>query len=137
LFTLGNFVSSALAAVVAVLGMAVLVTPVFGHHSTAAYDCTRVVTLKGAVTSLEWRNPHVRIHVDAPDAGGKMIHWDVETWGTGQMSVRGLTNGFLKAGDRVSIEVFVSKDKTPHAFVHILTLADGTMVDGPPVDLRN
>jgi hypothetical protein len=126
-----------LAAAVAILAMAATVGPVFAHHSSAAYDCTKVVTIKGAVTSLEWRNPHVRIHVNVPDAGGKIINWDAETWGTGQMSVRGLTNGFLKAGDHVSIEVFVSKDRTPHAFVHILTLADGTMVDGPPVDFRN
>jgi Family of unknown function (DUF6152) len=125
-----------LAAAVAMLAMAASVGPVFAHHSSAAYDCTKVVTLKGAVTSLEWRNPHVRIHLNVPDAGGKIINWDVETWGTGQMSVRGLTNGFLKAGDRVSIEVFVSKDRTPNAFVHILTLADGTMVDGPPVDIK-
>src|SRR5262245_37124876 len=28
------------------------------HHSTAAYDTTKVVTLKGSVTSVDWRNPH-------------------------------------------------------------------------------
>ena len=128
---------SALAAAGAALAMAVLVKPVFAHHSTAAYDCTKVVTLKGAVTSLEWRNPHVRIHLNAPDAAGKIINWDVETWGTGQMSVRGMTNGFLKPGDHVSIDAFVAKDRTPRAFVHILTLSDGTLVDGPPVDFRN
>ena len=126
-----------LAVVIAILGMAVSVRPLFAHHSTAAYDCTKIVTLKGAVTSLEWRNPHVRIHVDAPDAGGKMTHWDVETWGTGQMSVRGLTNGFLKPGDHVSTDVFVAKDGNLRAVVHTLTLPDGRTMDGPPTDFDN
>ena len=116
-----------------VLALAIL----FAHHSSAAYDSTKVVTLNGSVTSLDWRNPHVRIHVDAPDAQGHIVNWDVETWGLGQMSLRGLTNGFLKPGDRVRIDVFVSKDGTHRAFVRMLTLPDGTKVDGPPEDVKN
>jgi len=105
------------------------------HHSTAAYDTTKVITLKGAVTSVDWRNPHVRIHLNVSDADGHLVNWDVETWGTGQMSVRGLTNDFLKPGDRVSIDVFVMKDHSARAFVRVLTLPDGHLVDGPPADL--
>src|SRR5437870_2072987 len=77
----------------------------FAHHSSAAYDSTKVVTIKGTVTGVDWRNPHVRIHLDVPDADGRIVHWDAETWGTGQLSVRGVTNGFIKPGDRVSIDV--------------------------------
>lgn len=108
--------------------------PLFAHHSTAAYDSTKVVTMRGAVTSVDWRNPHVRIHVNVPDANGRLVNWDVETWGTGQMSVRGWTNGFLNPGDHVRIDVFVAKDGTPRAFVRMLTLPDGQVVDGPPAD---
>ena len=107
------------------------------HHSTAAYDNSKVVTIKGVVTSLDFRNPHVRIYLDVPDTGGKVVHWGVETWGTGQMSLRGLTNGFVKPGDRVSIDVFVSKDGSHKAFVRVLTLPDGTTVDGLPADIKN
>lgn len=121
----------------AVFGLAASAMPLVAHHSTAAYDNTKVVTIKGAVTSLDWRNPHVRIHVNVPDADGRIVNWDVETWGTGQLSLRGLTNGFLKPGDRVSIDVFLAKDGTPRAFVRILTLPDGARVDGPPADLKN
>jgi len=117
------------------LAIALAVMPLFAHHSTAAYDTTKVVTIKGCVTSLDWRNPHVRIHVDVPDADRRIVNWDVETWGTGQLSVRGLTNGFLKPGDRVSIDVFLAKDGTPRAFVRTLTLPDGQTVDGPPADV--
>ena len=117
------------------LAIAPAVMPLFAHHSTAAYDTTKVVTIKGSVTSLDWRNPHVRIHLDVADADRRIVNWDVETWGTGQLSVRGLTNGFLKPGDRVSIDVFLAKDGTPRAFVRTLTLPDGQTVDGPPADV--
>ena len=106
------------------------------HHSTAAYDVSKNVTLKGVVTSVDWRNPHVHIHVDVPNVDGSKINWDTETWGIGQMSVRGLTNGFLKPGDRISIEVFVAKDGAHTAFVRNLKLPDGGIVDGPPADLK-
>ena len=118
-------------------GLVLLVVTLSAHHSTAAYDTTKVVTIKGAVTSLDWRNPHVRIHLNAPNANGHIVNWDVETWGTGQLSLRGVTNGFLKPGDRVSLDVFVAKDGTPKAFVRFLTLPDGTLVDGPPADLTH
>src|SRR5262249_17792835 len=67
------------------------------HHSTAAYDTAKAVSIKGIVTVVDWRNPHVRIHLDVTGSGGRAVNWDLETWGTGQLSLRGLTNGFLKA----------------------------------------
>ena len=31
---------------------------VFAHHGSAAYDMTKLVTVKATVTSLIWTNPH-------------------------------------------------------------------------------
>ena len=104
------------------------------HHSTANYDVTKAVTLNGIVTSVDWRNPHVRIHIDVTDAEGRIANWDVETWGTGQMSVRGFANGFLKPRDVIRTDVYVAKDGSSRAVVHTLTLPDGRTMDGPPTD---
>jgi hypothetical protein len=124
---------------VVLVGLAVWVSalapPLLGHHSTAAYDTTTLITFTGEVTKLDWRNPHVRIYLDVSDRAHGTVHWDVETWGISQLSVRGLTNGFLKPGDHIRIDVFCAKDHTPHALVHTLTLPDGSRVDGPPVDI--
>src|SRR5262245_54497594 len=100
-------------AVVVCLAMfcvAVSSTPLLAHHSSAAYDTTKVITLKGTVTSVDFRNPHVRIHLDVTDADRRIVNWDIETWGTGQLSVRGLTNGFLKPGDQIKTDVFIAKE---------------------------
>jgi len=102
------------------------------HHSIAEYDNTKPVTLKGAVISVEWRNPHVRIHLDVFGTEANVVHWTLETWGTGQLAVRGLTNGFLKPGDRIAIEVYSAKDHTARAVVRSVMLPDGQILDGPP-----
>jgi hypothetical protein len=119
-----------------ILVFALSSAPLFAHHSSAAYDVANVVTLKGTVAGLDWRNPHVRIHVNVQDGTGKIVAWDVETWGTGQLSLRGVVNGFLKPGDSVSLDVFVARDGGHTALVHLLTLPDGRKVDGPPIDNR-
>jgi hypothetical protein len=120
-----------------ILLVVVAVLPVFAHHSTAAYNTSKIVSVKGTVTAVDWRNPHVRIRLDVPNGEGGTINWDVETWGTGQLSLRGLTKGFLKPGDRVRIDLFQAKDGTPRALVRTLTLPGGETVDGPPVDVTN
>jgi len=108
--------------------------PLWSHHSTAAYDSSKVVTMEGVVTSVAFRNPHVWIYFDVAGSDGAIDHWSAETWGTGQMSLRGLTKDFLKPGDHVTTDVFLMKDGSHHAFVRHLTLPDGQVVDGPPAD---
>ena len=49
------------------------------HHSFAAqFDITKPITLKGAVTRLEWANPHIYFYMDVVAAGGKPANWAVE-----------------------------------------------------------
>ena len=48
-------------------------TPAFAHHSFAAeYDSNKSATLKGAVTKMEWQNPHAGFYIDVKDETGKM-----------------------------------------------------------------
>ena len=121
--------------ILAAFVFAISVSPLSAHHSTASYDITKAVTLEGTVTAVSFRNPHVRIYIDVANADHHTVNWDLETWGTGQMSVRGLTNGFLKPGDHVTTEVFIAKDGSGRAIVHTLTLPDGRTMDGPPTDV--
>ena len=60
------------------------------HHSfDAEFDRNKPITLKGAVTKVEWTNPHARFYVDVPDAGGKVTNWEFEL---------GSPNGLMRRG---------------------------------------
>src|SRR5438270_13652752 len=70
-----NFLSVSLVAG----GLLVAALPVLAHHSFAAeYDSNKPVTLTGAVSKVEWMNPHARFYVDVKDEGGKMVNWEFE-----------------------------------------------------------
>ena len=47
--------------------------PVFAHHSPAAFDRTKEVTLVGTVKEFRWQNPHTWIEVNVPDGKGKVV----------------------------------------------------------------
>ena len=53
--------------------------PIFAHHGAASYDITKMTTLKGTVTSIQWMNPHAEIDMDVNDATGKTQKYIVES----------------------------------------------------------
>jgi hypothetical protein len=131
-----GFALMKIAAVTIVVGIALMAaaSPIVAHHSIAEYDNTKQVVIKGVVTSVDWRNPHVHIYLDVPDSAHRHVHWSLETWSPGQLAVRGLTNTFIKPGDHVSIDVYSAKDGSAKAVVCSFSLPDGEVLDGPPGD---
>jgi hypothetical protein len=61
--------------VVALMGASAL--PLAAHHSFAAeYDSNKPINLTGAVTKIEWNNPHVYFYIDVRDEKtGKVTNW--------------------------------------------------------------
>ena len=53
---------------------------VSAHHSFAAeYDREKPLTLTGAVTRIEWQNPHAYFYMDVKDpATGRTVNWAFE-----------------------------------------------------------
>ena len=67
------------------------------HHSFAAqYDRNKPTTLTGAVTKIDWINPHARFFVDAKDASGKVVNWEVELAAPAMLLRRGWTRNSLE-----------------------------------------
>ncbi len=80
------------------------VTTVFAHHSFGAtYDTSKQIKIEGKLVQFVYRNPHSFVHVEAPDADGKIQRWAVEWGGTSQLAAAGLQRDSLKIGDKVVI----------------------------------
>ena len=49
------------------------------HHSFAAeFDGNKPVTLRGLVTKVDWRNPHIWVYLDVKNPDGSVTAWQCE-----------------------------------------------------------
>ena len=80
------------------------------HHSYAAFDRGKTVTVTGVVEELEWTNPHMWIFLQAPGPGGKMERWAIEANNLGAMVRAGWKAGAVKAGDKITMTINPMKD---------------------------
>jgi hypothetical protein len=109
--------------------LALAALPALAHHSFAAeYDSTKPVTLKGAVTKMEWQNPHARFYVDVTDEAGKVTNWELELGSPNGLMRRGWTRNSLKPGDTVTVEGYLAKDGSKLANARNVTLGDGRKI---------
>jgi len=80
-----------------------LSAPVFAHHSAAAYDTQKEVTLKGTVAKYRFANPHVYMTVTVMKEDGSTEMVDVEAGAASVLNGLGFNASSLKVGDVVSI----------------------------------
>lgn len=100
------------------------------HHSFAAFDRTRQVTLTGVVKEVQWNNPHAWIQVLVADEKGKTTEWGLECGSPNMMARTGWKSTTLKAGDRVVAVANPLKDGRPNGALVRITLPDGRVL-GP------
>jgi hypothetical protein len=83
----------------------------FAHHSfTAEYDSAKIMQFTGAVTKVEWMNPHARFYVDVKNAQGVVTNWNFELGSPIFLRKLGWKQDSLKVGDQVSVEGYLAKD---------------------------
>jgi hypothetical protein len=111
-------------------GVLVSAVSVLAHHSAAsAYDTSNKITLHGAVTKVEWKNPHVFYYIDVTDASGTVTNWAIEASTPNQLYRGGWRKDDLKTGDAVTLTgSSPARNGLPKAYGGTLTLADGRKV---------
>ena len=95
------------------------------HHSFAMFDPERLLIQTGTVKEFEWTNPHVWLHIMAPDASGKQVEWSFEMQAVAQATTGGWRSDIVKPGDKVSVEFHPLKDGSRGGELVAATLPDG------------
>ncbi len=102
------------------------VMPVRAHHAfSAEFDADRPVALVGAVSKVEWVNPHAWIHIDVTGPDAKVETWMIEVGSPNVLLRRGFNKTMLQIGEVVHVKGFGAKDGSPKANGGEMTLPDG------------
>lgn len=111
-----------------VLALLVLATSAAAHHSAAAFDTTREVSLKGTVVMWRWTNPHCLMTFDVTDDSGKVTRWTAETSNPTDMGRRGWVRNSVKTGDVVTVALQPARNGAPLGRILHVTHADGQVL---------
>jgi hypothetical protein len=138
---IGALTSIAAAAVAASL-------PLAAHHSfTAEFDASKEIRATGAVSKLDWQNPHGWIHLNVteicertaargPDAveqewacrapgSDEGADWAFELGSPNGLMRQGWTRNSLKQGDVVTVQGSRARDGSTNSNARSVTTADG------------
>ena len=112
--------------------LAVILGPrLLAHHSFAAeFDGSKAIRLTGALTKIEWTNPHTYFYIQVKDDPGAAVTWGCEAGSPGALSRRGFKRGDLKLGDTVVVDGYLAKDGSHLVDARRVTLPDGRIVSG-------
>lgn len=110
------------------LTVSLLLTTTVGltHHSRANFDSDTVIELTGTVVDYAWRNPHVYMQVEAPDANGVARTWLVESHSVTGMRGNGWDGDTLRPGEQITLSGSPDHDASKHfVLLNYLDKSDG------------
>ena len=107
-----------------------MVLPLLAHHSVKAeHDTSKIVSIRGTVTKVEFMNPHGHFYLDVLEPDGKVTNQAFEFGPPNSLRRLGVTRDSLKEGDQISVDAYASKNGGKFASARMLTWPDGRTLD--------
>jgi hypothetical protein len=85
------------------------------HHSTAEFDYTKQITIKGTVKEVQWS-----VEIGSPSLNINL----------------GWRKNSVKAGDEITMLLSPARNGTPYGTLRVLTFADGRQLEGVAARVR-
>jgi hypothetical protein len=93
------------------LGVAIAAPLAGAHHAIVAkFDDTKRTELRGIVTNVDWRNPHVHVFTNVARDDGSVENWAVELESTVLLRRSGWKQDTLRPGDAISVRGPTARD---------------------------
>ena len=72
------------------------------HHGRGATYDKKEISVKGTISQVVWRNPHIAIFLDAKGDDGKVVTWVIEHSNISQLARLGYGKNTVQAGMEVT-----------------------------------
>jgi hypothetical protein len=117
--------------ILSLVAVVLATSPAAAHHSTAYFDGTTTVSVKGTLTRVEWRSPHIYFTVAAMEPTGETVEWTFESVPTPLMVRAGWTREMVTPGDVVEVQGHPRTEGGDYAWLRMMTKEDGTALRPP------
>jgi hypothetical protein len=89
---------------------------VIAHHGLdAQFDTKKTIVLTGAVTKIDWSNPHVRLYLDVKGESNT-VTWELDMGSPNLQMMNGWKIDTYKRGDRVRVFANPARDGSNVAY---------------------
>jgi hypothetical protein len=113
--------------IIVTIGLLLVVSgSISAHHGTAAYDTSKIVTVKATMTDFEFANPHCQLFFEVKNDKGEVEKWQGELTAPNKLARAGWTKNTLKAGDAVTVAGYLSKTGAHSLWIRTLIGSDGS-----------
>ena len=101
--------------------------PASAHHSWARYDADHVFTIEGALTSVDFSNPHVIMHFMGAAEGEASMEWTMEMDPPTLLVRFGMKHDTFATGMKVKITGVRARTGVPVMRALTIETQDGTV----------
>jgi hypothetical protein len=99
------------------------------HHSLVGeFDTSVDFELRGAITEVQWTNPHIWLAMDVEGENGEIVKWNCEMGSPNQLIRQGWKKEDLPLGTIIRAAANPARDGSNTCSTRRITLDDGTPV---------